>query len=189
MCKAPVKGRVKTRLAQDIGDERALHVYSIMMATLFANLSAGTDYDVCACVDGDVRLVQAGTVKPMTQHGSSLGERIKNAVHECSRYDVKIVIGSDTPNITPQIINEGIMNLKHADLVIGPAQDGGYYLIGMKRLHETLFDGISWSTELVLQQTLERAQSSALSTVCLQTMRDIDTADDLRAVMPELVSL
>ncbi|MFN4985917.1 MAG: hypothetical protein ACK5GI_07230, partial [Ignavibacteria bacterium] len=59
VCKAPEKGRVKTRLAKDIGEERAYHVYSIMMAKLFANLAAGSGYDVCACVDGDITLVQA----------------------------------------------------------------------------------------------------------------------------------
>lgn len=188
VCKAPERGRVKTRLAKDIGEERAYHVYSILMATLFANLSAGAGYDVCACVDGDIALVQAGTVDPIKQHGASLGERIINAIKDCSSYPVQIVIGSDTPNITVQIVQQAVTSLDAADIVIGPAHDGGYYLIGMKQLHEGLFEGISWSTEHVLEQTLERATSAGLSVVQLPALRDIDTVDDLTAVMPELLS-
>ncbi|MEY2719811.1 MAG: hypothetical protein RLZZ273_1177 [Bacteroidota bacterium] len=188
VCKAPERGRVKTRLAKDIGEERAYHVYSILMATLFANLSAGAGYDVCACVDGDIALVQAGTVDPIKQHGASLGERIINAIKDCSSYPVQIVIGSDTPNITVQIVQQAVTSLDAADVVIGPAHDGGYYLIGMKQLHEGLFEGISWSTEHVLEQTLERATSAGLSVVQLPVLRDIDTVDDLTAVMPELLS-
>jgi rSAM/selenodomain-associated transferase 1 len=188
VCKAPERGRVKTRLAKDIGEERAYHVYSILMATLFANLSAGAGYDVCACVDGDIALVQAGTVDPIKQYGASLGERIINAIKDCSSYPVQIVIGSDTPNITVQIVQQAVTSLDAADVVIGPAHDGGYYLIGMKQLHEGLFEGISWSTEHVLEQTLERATSAGLSVVQLPALRDIDTVDDLTAVMPELLS-
>lgn len=186
VCKAPERGRVKTRLAKDIGEERAYHVYSIMMATLFANLSTGCGYDVCACVDGNVNLVQAGTVDPIQQHGDSLGERIVNAIRDCRSYPVTIVIGSDTPNITAQIVQQAITSLDTADVVIGPAHDGGYYLIGMKQLHEGLFEGISWSTEEVLEQTQDRARSAGLSVALLPVMRDIDTLKDLHVVMPEL---
>lgn len=186
VCKAPERGRVKTRLAKDIGEERAYHVYSIMMATLFANLSAGSGYDVCACVDGNMSLVQAGTVDPIKQHGATLGERILNAIKDCALYPVKIVIGSDTPNITAHIVQQAIISLDAADVVIGPAHDGGYYLIGMKQLHEGLFEDISWSTEQVLEQTQDRARSAGLSIVLLPIMRDIDTLEDLQVVMPEL---
>lgn len=186
VCKAPERGRVKTRLAKDIGEERAYHVYSIMMATLFTNLSTGYGYDVCPCVDGNAKLVQAGTIDPIHQRGASLGERIVNAIRDCRSYPVKIVIGSDTPNITAQIVHQAITSLDTADVVIGPAHDGGYYLIGMKQLHEGLFEGISWSTEEVLEQTQDRARSSGLSVALLPIMRDIDTIEDLHVVMPEL---
>lgn len=186
VCKAPERGRVKTRLAKDIGEERAYHVYSIMMATLFANLSAGSGYDVCACVDGNMSLVQAGTVDPIKQYGATLGERILNAIKDCALYPVKIVIGSDTPNITAQIVQQAITSLDASDVVIGPAHDGGYYLIGMKQLHEGLFEDISWSTEHVLGQTQDRARSAGLSVALLPIMRDIDTLEDLQVVMPEL---
>lgn len=188
VCKAPEKGRVKTRLANDIGDDEAYRVYSMMMATLFANLAAGSGYDVCACVDGNIQLVQAGSIDPIAQHGETLGERILNAITDCSCYRTKLVIGSDTPNITSELIQRAIANLDTADIVIGPAQDGGYYLIGMKLVHETLFDDIAWSSEQVLEQTLARATSAGLSVVLLPVLRDIDTIDDLAAVMPELLS-
>lgn len=188
ICKAPEKGRVKTRLAKDIGEERAYHVYSIMMATLFTNLAYGSGYEVCACVDGDIRRVQAGSIDPIVQHGNGLGERIMNAIKESSSYTKKIVIGSDTPNITGELIEQAITSLDTCDVVIGPAHDGGYYLIGMKQLHRGLFNGITWSSEHVLRQTLECAESTGLSVAMLPIMRDIDTVDDLAAVMPELLS-
>ena len=188
VCKAPEKGRVKTRLAADIGQEQALFVYAMMTATLFDNLAVCKDYDVCACVDGPLELVQAGSIEPLPQRGNDLGERISNAIEDCRAYAKTIVIGSDTPNITHTLINRACEVLDTTDVVIGPTIDGGYYLIGMKRLHSTLFSEIAWSTDTVCSQTLERARAANLTVSMLEIMRDIDTLDDLQAVMPELLS-
>ena len=186
VCKAPEKGRVKTRLAKDIGEERASHVYSVMMATLFANLHAGVDYDVCACVDGDITLVQAGNLEPIPQRGADLGERIINAMEDCSGYPKMIVIGSDTPTVTSSVILRTMNDLDTVDVVIGPAADGGYYLIGMKEIRRELFDNINWSTDAVCAQTVEHARAHNLRISKLETLRDIDTVHDLQAVMPSL---
>lgn len=188
VCKAPEKGRVKTRLAADIGEEQALFVYAMMMAAVFDNLAVCNDYDVCACVDGNIALVQAGSIEPVPQRGNDLGERICNAIEDCQDYAKTIVIGSDTPNITGTLINRACEQLDTTDIVIGPTVDGGYYLIGMKRLHTTLFSDIAWSTDQVCSQTLERARAADLTVSMLESMRDIDTLDDLQAVLPEILS-
>jgi rSAM/selenodomain-associated transferase 1 len=188
VCKAPERGRVKTRLAREIGDDKALRVYALMMAALFANLGTSSSYDVCPCVDGNINLVHAGTIDAIAQHGDSLGERICNAIRDCNAYEKKIVIGSDTPNITSDIIHHAVDALDTSDVVIGPAVDGGYYLIGMNELHESIFDGIPWSTDAVFIETCRRIESAGLTYDVLPEMRDIDTLEDLNAVMPELLS-
>jgi rSAM/selenodomain-associated transferase 1 len=188
VCKAPEPGRVKTRLAREIGDDKALRVYALMMAALFANLGASSIYDVCPCVDGNINLVHAGTVDAIKQHGLTLGDRLCNAILECGDYGKKIVIGSDTPNITSDIIHQAINALGSSDVVIGPAADGGYYLIGMNKLHESIFHDISWSTDAVFSETCRRIESAGLTYDVLPVMRDIDTLEDLNAVMPELLS-
>jgi rSAM/selenodomain-associated transferase 1 len=187
VCKAPERGRVKTRLAADIGDDNALRVYSLMMATLFANLELSRSYDVCACVHGNIQLVQAGTIDQITQYGETLGDRICNAVRDCDAYKKKIVIGSDTPKITSAMVHDAMHALDTADIVIGPAVDGGYYLIGMKQLHTQLFEGMPWSTDQIFTQTCAKMDAASLRYVVLPKLRDIDTIDDLKAVMPELL--
>jgi glycosyltransferase A (GT-A) superfamily protein (DUF2064 family) len=79
--------------------------------------------------------------------------------------------------------------LEPVDLVLGPAEDGGYYLIGMSRPHPNLFDGIAWSTKMVLAQTLDRAQELGLNSALTPPWRDVDTADDLARFQDELQNL
>lgn len=188
ICKAPEYGRVKTRLAREIGDDKALRVYALMTATLFTNLGSSVFYDICPCVDGNIHLIHAGTVEAIAQRGDALGERICNAIRDCSSYKKTIVIGSDTPNITSDIIHQAIHALDAADVVIGPSVDGGYYLIGMKQLDESIFDEIPWSTDAVFTATCSKLQAARCSFKVLPTLRDIDTLEDLQAVMPELLS-
>lgn len=190
LCKAPEKGRVKTRLALDVGDDRALFVYSMMLAQLIENLNVSernTSYDVLAFVDGNQSLMQVDGLRLQEQRGNDLGERIMHAINECARYTNKIVIGSDTPTVTKELIIRAIAELQLSDVVIGPSEDGGYYLIGIKDICSDLFSEISWSTELVFEQTLQRAQNHDLLVSVLPTLRDIDTIEDLRAVMPDLL--
>lgn len=90
-----------------------------------------------------------------------------------------IVIGSDCPGITADLLTDAFKALDRADVVIGPAVDGGYYLLGMKRLHESLFSQIPWSTSSVHERTCAAAERERLSLISLQTLRDIDTEEDL----------
>ena len=185
--KNPELGKVKTRLAAEIGDEMALRVYHKL-----------TDYTraVCSATSAD-RLVfysshidpedawGAGLFKKQVQSGNDLGARMSEAfrsVLEEKGYEKAIIIGSDCAEITPELLQEAFDRLDHSDLVIGPALDGGYYLLGMKKHHGYVFSEIDWSTESVAAQTLERAAQLGLSIEKLKVLRDIDQLDDLKAV-------
>jgi rSAM/selenodomain-associated transferase 1 len=91
-----------------------------------------------------------------------------------------IIMASDVPDLSKEIMNDAISALDNHDLVIGPCNDGGYYLIGMKKPHDELFKGIAWSTDEVLEQTLTVAREQGLRVFSLITLRDIDTGDDLK---------
>ncbi len=118
------------------------------------------------------------------QHGVDLGERMYNAILEAgSRYPSVIVIGSDHPGLAAAVVEEGFALLETgADVVIGPAEDGGYYLIGCRvaALDPRLFSDIEWSTPQVLMQTRARCREVGVRAEVLPSARDIDDAEDLR---------
>lgn len=114
------------------------------------------------------------------QEGIDLGERMLNSARQLlPDYDAVIFLGSDMPCISPQLLLEANERLQEHDLVIGPAEDGGYYLLALKRVYEELFEDIPWSTGNVLQMTLQAAQKCGLSNYRLPTNSDIDTWEDL----------
>jgi hypothetical protein len=97
-------------------------------------------------------------------------------------YDKVIVIGTDCPDYTCEYIEQAINLLDETDVVIGPAMDGGYVLIGMKKAYEFLFYDIPWSSNAVLETTIEKIKNHSLSYALLPSLRDIDTPDDLQYV-------
>lgn len=192
MCKAPVKGLVKTRLAADIGDDAALAVYSELLDYVLDRLHH-TNVHVAVFVEGGeldsrfrgndgVRGNDSGRWYFFPQRGADLGERIVLAMHEAPSAKKMLVIGTDMPCIDEGLIAEASAALDDADVVIGPCVDGGYYLIGMKCVHEELFEGIPWSTADVLASTLARCAEHGLTSHLLPLLRDVDTLDDLLAL-------
>lgn len=117
------------------------------------------------------------------QRGGDLGARMANAV--ARRFDegstAVLVIGADAPELTRELLDDAFVALARADVVIGPASDGGYYLIGMGKLTPVLFRGIPWSTPETLARTLSAARAAGLRVHVLDILSDIDTADDWRA--------
>lgn len=114
------------------------------------------------------------------QVGKDLGEKMAAAAEKVLfSFDGVLLLGTDMPEITPGLLAEAHNRLQKADVVIGPAKDGGYYLIGIKKMHHTLFQDIPWGTAGVMQATRERLRSRALSCMLLETKNDIDTWDDL----------
>ena len=185
VCKAPQLGRVKTRLAAEIGDERALTVYrELLRITLTAVASPA--WDVVIVLDGDASCMPPHPYRCIPQRGNDLGERIVHAMHDVGVYDRYAVIGSDTPTMTTQHIANAFAALDTHHVVIGPALDGGYWLIGMREPHAHLFADIPWSTDRVLTRTRERCEEHARTIALLETLSDIDVREDLER-HPEFV--
>jgi rSAM/selenodomain-associated transferase 1 len=118
--------------------------------------------------------------KSFVQEGQDLGQRMANAFARSfeSGMEKVVLIGTDCPTLQSQHLNQAFEALTNSDLVLGPATDGGYYLIGMKRRSDYLFEGISWSTAAVLSQTLAVATAHGLDFTLLDELSDIDTQED-----------
>ncbi len=185
----PAPGKVKSRLAEGLGEEQAASFYRACAEKTFRE---------CEKVDGapekyifysdaaDEQAVREW-VGPMFhfayQKGENLGERLANALCTVFAAGVKkvVVMASDVPDLDAGILDEALKSLSTYNIVIGPASDVVYYLLGMKKMHEEMFKGIAWSTEEVLGQTLKAAGELGLRVKRLPILRDIDTDADLRA--------
>ena len=184
--KNPVAGKVKTRLARHLGEAQALAAYQAMAADLLSNLEAVREL-VVPFFDSLPDEAGLGVEGLRLQRGRGLGERMADAFRRlfAEGVDEALLIGSDIPQIDSFLIAGYFQALEAHDLVIGPAADGGYYLIGFHRrsFAPALFRGIDWSTERVYRQTLERARSQGLAVYSGKTLRDIDTYEDLESLI------
>ncbi len=183
--KAPRPGAVKTRIAEIIGPQCACDVYKSLVGILIEQLRTLPNVQLRYTPDDGLPdisqwLQPAWTSAPQGQ--GELGQRLAAAFDEAFNHGAEriVVIGSDAPDITRQDIESAWCALKDHDVVLGPAEDGGYWLIGLRANHPALFENISWSSNLVFQQTLARVQSANLTTLLLRKLPDIDTIDDLR---------
>jgi rSAM/selenodomain-associated transferase 1 len=185
--RTPQPGKVKTRLARSLGNEKAAEFYRLCTdATLkeIGQLSQEVDKYISFTEPSDKyemkRLTGLG-FKVAVQEGESLGQRLCNAFGRVLENGAQrvVIVASDVPDLSASIMTDAISSLDNSDVVIGPCYDGGYYLIGMKELHEELFNGISWGTERVYQQTLDAAKENGLTVNQLPILMDIDTEADL----------
>ncbi len=200
MLKYPAPGRVKTRLVPPLTPEQASGLYSCFIKDFFPRAASLECADVFAAYApegageyeraGDCEAKIAGMLAPLghgaglvEQDGTGLGERINNLFKRLFErgYNKVAVVGSDSPDLPLEYIVEAFGLLDETTgLVLGPALDGGYYLVALQALSPELFDGIAWSTPEVLVQTLERARGSSIAYRLLRPWHDIDTAEDLR---------
>ena len=175
-------GKVKTRLAKTIGNEAAFEVYKILVKkTEQAINSLPVDKHIYFS-DAIVETKWENDFKAI-QEGHDLGERMKNAFKDGFEkgYENIILIGSDLPDISDSIINNAFEKLRNKQTVFGPAEDGGYYLIGMNQLHAFVFNDKPWSTSVLLEDTLKELHSNNISIALMETLNDIDTFEDLKA--------
>src|SRR5687768_12779189 len=146
--KNPVKGTVKTRLANTIGDDKALAVYQILLdITLQAVKTSQSQKAVFySGYHADDTWLKNGFLQ-FIQHGKDLGERMHNAFGTAfaSGYEKVVIVGSDCPDLTGELIDEAFDALDHHDVVLGPAEDGGYYLLGIKKMYPDIFQNKTWS--------------------------------------------
>jgi rSAM/selenodomain-associated transferase 1 len=179
--KNPVLGRVKTRLAAETGDERALQIYQALLRHTRA-VSAAIDHPKLIYYSDFLpeHDLWAGThYHQGLQPAGDLGQRMATAFRDnLQHYQRVVIIGADDPDLQASHLATAFEQLQHHDLVIGPATDGGYYLLGMTAFHPTLFQGIAWSTDQVRAQTLKQASEAGLSHYLLPEHNDIDTYQD-----------
>jgi len=194
MVKPPLPGSVKTRLVPLLTPEEAAGLYRSFMRDLFTNL-AGADLDMETFIAAappavyeDFRGILPEGAGFFRQEGQGLGDRIFNVFKTLENKGVSraVVIGSDSPDLPPRFINDArsILIDPDVDMVLGPAQDGGFYLIGASLpLSGVIFHDIPWSGPEVLEKTIERAREAGLGVRLLGLWHDIDRPEDLALLM------
>lgn len=188
MAKEPVPGKVKTRLTPPLTPHEASELYRCFLLDRLLAMGALPGVDIA------LAYTPSRARKPFTdscpenfslfaQCGRTLGEKLRHIFQEklSEGYAAVSVMGSDSPDLPNRLIQTSfrLMLVKHADLVLGPCPDGGYYLIAATKLYPELFSGIPWSTDKVLATTLKKAVELGLKTELLPSWNDLDTFQDL----------
>lgn len=196
--KAPDAGRVKTRLAAELGDEVAVGLYRCFVADLAQMVARLADslgapvHPVLAYAGGadheGFEPFRKGGFEFVAQGQGTLGERLSRVSRRCfdDGADQIVIIGTDSPTLGPRHVRGALAGLEDADVVVGPSFDGGYYLIGLGGAHVAVFDGIDWSTARVFGQTMRRCREASLLCEALEFWYDVDTFEDLQLLKTHL---
>lgn len=185
--KEPVAGRVKTRLAREIGDEAALRIHQKMVIDTVEMASQSALAKLELHVSGDLQhplfqsIAEQKGIQVYLQQGSNLGERMFSALNESlDNASYSVLIGTDCPVMSADYIEQAFGALVQGqDVIIGPAEDGGYVLIGASRVEASWFNNIDWGSQRVLEQSRQALISSAARFLELQPLWDIDHIGDL----------
>ena len=180
----PELGKVKTRLAKSIGDENALTIYKTLLGRT-EKITRDLNCDKAVYYSVKVRkndIWDASIYQKHQQHRDDLGIRMHNAFSEAfnNNYDKVAIIGSDLFDLKPNHINDAFKALDNNDVVIGPAHDGGYYLLAMKSLYSQVFKNKNWGTSTVFKDTIKDLKFESIH--LLETLNDIDVYDDLKNI-------
>lgn len=195
--KAPKAGRTKTRLSPRVSSEQAAALYrGFLLDTAALGLALGWERVSCICPDrADEAAVLTALLPPgvtvRPQSGDGLAAALAGAFrsHLDEGFERVVLIGSDNPTLPAAIVEQAERGLARNDLAIGPSSDGGYYLIGMSRPHLGVFERITWSTDVVYGETLERAAELGLSVLSLPEWYDVDTPAELDRLHADLSAL
>jgi rSAM/selenodomain-associated transferase 1 len=180
--RSPELGKVKTRLARSIGDQSALNIYKILLkhtAAVLRDLSFDKVVYFSEKIDNN-DLWENSLFEKKLQKGADLGERMHHAFDTAFNkgYKKVLIIGSDLFDLTSSIITSAFEALETYDISIGPSLDGGYYLLGMKKLQPEVFKNKKWGTDSVLEHTLQDLKKQKIK--LLKALNDIDTLEDLQ---------
>jgi rSAM/selenodomain-associated transferase 1 len=186
--KSPQKGKVKSRLAAVIGDDSAVRLYKNLVTKMLSTIKKGTfPFAICFYPKKAEKTIKdwlGCEYRYIPQNGRDLGERMKNSFVEAFKMGSKrvVLIGSDIPDLPLEFMEEAFSSLKKKDAVIGPAYDGGYYLLGFKdkTFSPRVFEGMPWGTETVFDKTVQALKRLGQKVHTLPYQRDIDTAEDLK---------
>lgn len=180
--KNPELGKVKTRLALTVGQQTALDVY-LKLLDITCTVSKSVSgfrylYYSTEIIESDIWENQLFEKK--LQNGKDLGSRMADAFEEILKFSNKaVLIGSDCPELSSDIINSAFIALDRSDFVLGPSVDGGYYLIGMKDFEKSVFQDIAWSTDVVYSQTVLKINELGKTMYELPVLSDLDDYKDL----------
>ena len=181
--KNPELGKVKTRLASSVGDEKALEIYKQLLTK---TLQIVTNVNCVKYVYYSEKIVKNDIwdnkiFKKKLQKGNDLGERMLNAFTEIfaeEGINNVAIIGSDCPSLPPSFMEKAFEELRYNSFVLGPAYDGGYYLLAMRQLRFELFEKIVWSGPLVLSETVKKINKMVKTHYLLPALPDVDTLED-----------
>lgn len=182
--KNPVLGKVKTRLAATLGEKQALKIYLQLLQHTYFMINQLQNIDTFIYFSDELEPGMDNSflsnVQFRVQNGFDLGSRMKHAFSQvlCEGYEKALIIGTDCPGITTAIIYEAFRKLNLTDVVFGPAEDGGYYLLGMKKNDSNLFDKMTWSNQHVLSESIKRLNLDHKTFTLLEILSDIDNEAD-----------
>lgn len=184
--KYPLEAKVKTRLAETIGNKKAVNIYSLLAENVVRNIQRlkNTYNYIFYSEESEKEKIKnwiKGSFFYSPQKGNGLGARMSNAFKLVFGHGAEkaLIIGTDIPDLSTEIINDAIKKLHEYDVVIGPSPDGGYYLLGMKKFTPELFENITYSTNTVFEDTIKKIKDKKQSYTTLETLEDIDTESEL----------
>jgi rSAM/selenodomain-associated transferase 1 len=194
--KAPIAGQVKTRLCPPLTAQRAAGLHRAFLRDTVALAQAVDSVEVVVlyppCDGAERALIEAlgPTARLLPQRGEGLGDALSGAAAAllADGYDQIALISSDNPDLPPAYVAAAFAALDDHDVALGPAEDGGYYLIALSRPHLGLFERITWSTAVVFDQTRQRAAELGLSLAALPPWRDVDDLAGLRRLHADLAA-
>lgn len=179
--KNPKLGKAKTRIAKDVGDHEALKIYSQLLQItrdIIAPVRVTKAIYYSEYIDTNDLWASIPCRKEL-QNGGDLGAKMMHAFNsEFDKSSKVVLIGSDCPYITQDIIDQAFLILENKDMVLGPVEDGGFYLIGLRRMDSDLFKNVVWSTSDVLDKTIKNALSLNMTYSLLEELSDVDFIED-----------
>ncbi len=186
-----IPGNVKTRLAEGIGMDLAMEVYKELVSYT-AEVSDKVKTEKAIYYSEYVErwdFFNDEKYQKHLQQGNDLGQKMLNAFYDAfeNDYDKMVLVGSDIPDISKKIIEEAFKKLDDHDVVVGPAEDGGYYLIGMKNAYARLFEDKTYGHDQVCSELLESIEESGLKYGTVATLLDVDTEEDMKKAGIEIV--
>ena len=193
MAKQPEIGRTKTRLSPPLSLPEAARLYEALLRDTIDLVADQSDLKLALAITPPGSFVYFKSIAPpdsllLPVEGADIGDCLRQVFDRLSSagYPKVLALNSDGPSLPAEYLRCACLALQSHDLVLGPGHDGGYYLVGMAEPHLGVFDGIEWSTGLVLQQTLQRARKLNLRVSLTPEWYDVDTVNDLRTLAGEL---
>lgn len=190
--KAPVAGKVKTRLCPPFSHEQAARFYRAFAEDTFRLLSMLPGMEMELAYEPDQLFRSPAWIDPnarfFMQEGTDLGARLIHAFDHAFSHGAErvVIIGSDSPGLPPRFVTEAFESLDHHDVALGPSSDGGYYLVGLRRPCPKIFHQIPWSGPEVYRRTMEAINGEVLSVHSLPEFGDVDIPEDLNALRSTL---